>query len=52
MSKKNTDYTGYSLPSEQNQNEPEEVNEVKEELLSKHRLPSLSRPSPRTRVRS
>lgn len=30
MSKKNTDYTGYSLPSEQNQNEPEEVNEVKE----------------------
>lgn len=31
MSKKNTDYTGYSLPSEQNQNEPEEVNEVKEE---------------------
>lgn len=30
MSKKNTDYTGYSLPSEQNQNEHEEVNEVKE----------------------
>jgi len=33
MSKKNTDYTVYSLPSEQNQVEEEvqEVNEVKEE---------------------